>query len=100
MSNYCSNCSYKVNKKNGSDVCPLNYLYWNFLVTNRKKLENNPRIAMMYKSYDRMSNDKKNLLRTIVKNFYLVLHCLRVENYKNSKGYLVTGNFILKCVQR
>ena len=63
MSNYCNNCSYKVNEKNGSNACPFNYLYWNFLVTNREKLENNPRIAMMYKSYDRMTDEKKKAIK-------------------------------------
>ena len=63
MSNYCNNCSYKVNEKNGSDACPFNYLYWNFLVINRDKLENNPRIAMMYKSYDRMTDEKKKAIK-------------------------------------
>ncbi len=53
----------QVNEKNGSDACPFNYLYWNFLVINIERLENNPRIAMMYKSYDRMSNDKKESIK-------------------------------------
>ena len=73
MSNYCSNCSYKVNKNNGSNVCPFNYLYWNFLVINRKKLAINPRIAMMYKSYDKMSNNKKKAIHNDSKNFLLSL---------------------------
>jgi len=60
MSNYCKNCSYKVTKKNGKDACPFNYLYWDFLARNRMKLESNPRIAMMYKIYNRMDNSKKN----------------------------------------
>ena len=60
MSNYCKNCHYKVTKKNGKDAWPFNYLYWSFLARNRKKLELNPRIAMMYKTYDRMDNSKKN----------------------------------------
>jgi len=60
MSNYCKNCSYKVTKKNGKDACPFNYLYWDFLARNRMKLESNPRIAMMYKTYDRIDNTKKS----------------------------------------
>ena len=42
MSDYCSSCRYKVKLKNGPDACPFNYLYWNFLNNQRKKLENNP----------------------------------------------------------
>ena len=59
MSNYCKNCSYKVQQKNGADACPFNYLYWDFLARNRDKLESNHRIGMMYKTYDRMSEEKK-----------------------------------------
>ena len=60
MSNYCKNCHYKVTKKNGKDACPFNYLYWDFLARNRIKLELNPRIAMMYKTYDKMNETKKS----------------------------------------
>jgi deoxyribodipyrimidine photolyase-related protein len=63
MSDYCKNCSYKVSKKNGSDACPFNYLYWDFLDRNRSKLQSNHRIAMMYKTFDRMSDDKKAAIR-------------------------------------
>jgi deoxyribodipyrimidine photolyase-related protein len=59
MSDYCSGCSYKPLKKNGEGACPFNYLYWHFLVRNRTSLERNPRIAMMYRTYDRMEEDKR-----------------------------------------
>ena len=60
MSNYCKDCSYKVINKHGKDACPFNYLYWDFLARNRIKLELNPRIAMMYKTYDKMNETKKS----------------------------------------
>ena len=69
MSNYCKNCSYKVTKKNGSDACPFNYLYWDFLARNRKKLRSNHRIGMMYKTYDRMGEDKKQAISDDSKHF-------------------------------
>ncbi|WP_372882212.1 cryptochrome/photolyase family protein [Psychromonas sp.] len=62
MSDYCKNCSYKVTQKNGVDACPFNYLYWDFLARNRDKLKSNQRIAMMYRTYDRMDNDKKQAI--------------------------------------
>lgn len=62
MSDYCKNCSYKVTKKNGPDACPFNYLYWDFLVRNREKLQTNHRISMMYKIYDRMDTNKKQAI--------------------------------------
>jgi deoxyribodipyrimidine photolyase-related protein len=62
MSDYCKNCDYKVSKKSGDDACPFNYLYWYFLVRNRSKLQHNYRISMMYKTYDKMSTDKKQAI--------------------------------------
>lgn len=62
MSNYCKHCRYKVSKKNGPDACPFNYLYWDFLARNRDKLQSNHRIAMMYKTYDKMDEDKKQAI--------------------------------------
>ncbi|MFT6559298.1 cryptochrome/photolyase family protein [Sneathiella sp.] len=63
MSNYCKNCRYRVTKKNGPDACPFNYLYWDFLTRNRNALKDNPRVGMMYKTYDRMKDDKKQAIR-------------------------------------
>jgi deoxyribodipyrimidine photolyase-related protein len=63
MSNYCKNCSYQVTKKNGPNACPFNYLYWDFLARNRDKLQSNHRISMMYRTYDRMGEDKKDAIR-------------------------------------
>ncbi|MEY8768371.1 cryptochrome/photolyase family protein [Francisella philomiragia] len=63
MSNYCDNCSYKVSEKNGGGACPFNYLYWDFLARNKSKLANNPRLAMIYKSYEKMTDEKKELIK-------------------------------------
>ena len=62
MSNYCQNCRYKVAEKTGSDACPFNYLYWHFLIRNRDKLGNNARLGMIYRSLDRMSEDKQQTI--------------------------------------
>ena len=56
MSNYCKSCSYKVTQKNGESACPFNYLFWDFLIRNRSKLEKNPRIGMVYRTWDKMGN--------------------------------------------
>ena len=69
MSDYCKNCNYKVSKKNGKDACPFNYLYWDFLVRNRDKLESNHRTGMMYKIYERMAEDKKQTISDDSKHF-------------------------------
>ena len=54
MSDYCSSCRYKVKEKTGPDACPFNYLYWDFLRRNRDKLGPNPRLAQVYRTWDRM----------------------------------------------
>lgn len=69
MSNYCDNCGYKVSKKNGDDACPFNYLYWDFLARNNTKLANNSRLAMIYKSYEKITDEKKELIRQDSKKF-------------------------------
>jgi deoxyribodipyrimidine photolyase-related protein len=69
MSNYCKNCSFKVTTKNGQEACPFNYLYWNFLAQNRSKLEKNPRISMMYKTYDKMKEERKKEIEFDSRNF-------------------------------
>ena len=39
-------------------ACPFNYLYWDFLIRNRDKLGNNARLGLIYRSLDRMSDEK------------------------------------------
>ncbi len=59
MSDHCKSCTYDVKQKTGDGACPFNPLYWDFLHRNRDKLENNPRMGQMYRTWDRMSDDKK-----------------------------------------
>jgi deoxyribodipyrimidine photolyase-related protein len=69
MSNYCKNCRYKVKEKTGPNACPFNYLYWNFLIEHRKKLSKNPRMAMMYRTLDKMAAPQQKTLRSDAKEF-------------------------------
>ena len=69
MSNYCKDCSYDVKKKSGEKACPFNYLYWDFLERNREKLKDKHRLRMIYKTYERMSEEKKELIKSDSKNF-------------------------------
>lgn len=59
MSDYCRGCRFDVKKKTGQGACPFNPLYWDFLVRNREKLGNNPRIGRAYSTWDRMAEDKQ-----------------------------------------
>ena len=59
MSDHCDGCAYDVKAKQGPRACPFNYLYWDFLARNRATLSNNPRIAPMYRTLDRMSDERR-----------------------------------------
>jgi deoxyribodipyrimidine photolyase-related protein len=54
MSDYCSGCRYKVKEKSGEKACPFNLLYWNFLNRHRDRFAQNPRMAQMYRTWDKM----------------------------------------------
>ena len=63
MSHYCKGCKYDSKKKIGEKACPFNSLYWNFYAVNEDKLRGNPRIGMMYVTWDKMDISlKQNLL--------------------------------------
>jgi deoxyribodipyrimidine photolyase-related protein len=59
MSDYCKSCSYSVSRKTGDGACPFNLLYWHFLHRHRARFEGNPRMAQMYRTWDRMDEDKR-----------------------------------------
>ncbi|MGI1661058.1 cryptochrome/photolyase family protein [Palleronia sp. KMU-117] len=54
MSDYCRGCAYDVKAKTGPGACPFNLLYWHFLDRHRTRFEGNPRMAQMYRTWDRM----------------------------------------------
>ncbi|EPX82558.1 cryptochrome/photolyase family protein [Salipiger mucosus] len=59
MSDYCRDCHYSVKAKTGENACPFNLLYWHFLDRHRDRFEENPRMAQMYRTWDRMNEDKR-----------------------------------------
>ncbi|MEM7301770.1 MAG: cryptochrome/photolyase family protein [Pseudomonadota bacterium] len=59
MSDYCRSCSYDVRQRTGEAACPFNALYWHFLHRNRGKLAGNRRLALAYRSLDRMEDDQR-----------------------------------------
>jgi len=54
MSDYCDGCAYRVKDRTGPRACPFNLLYWHFLNRHRDRFEGNPRMAQMYRTWDRM----------------------------------------------
>ncbi|MFN4157840.1 MAG: cryptochrome/photolyase family protein [Gemmobacter sp.] len=54
MSDHCGTCHYRVKDRSGPRACPLNPLYWDFLLRHRERFQGNPRMAQMYRTWDRM----------------------------------------------
>ncbi|MEE4351159.1 MAG: cryptochrome/photolyase family protein [Pacificimonas sp.] len=69
MSDYCTSCVYDVNQKTGEGACPFNALYWDFLDRNREKLDGNRRLAMPYRSWDKMSPKRQDEYRESARGF-------------------------------
>jgi len=69
MSNYCQGCGYKVSEKVGKTACPFNYLYWDFLVRHESTLSRNPRLTMMYRLYEKMSEEMKAKIKRSSEEF-------------------------------
>ena len=69
MSDYCGACTYDPKEKLGESACPFNYLYWNFLLENERTLSRNPRLAMPYRTLDRMDAERKQAIRADAERF-------------------------------
>ena len=64
MSDYCSACAYDRQKAYGESACPFNSLFWYFFKRHQKKLKNNARIGMMYRTWDRKDlKEQKRILK-------------------------------------
>jgi deoxyribodipyrimidine photolyase-related protein len=71
MSNYCEKCEYDPEVMTGDNACPFNALYWDFWARNSDALRGNPRIPYVYSTWDKMADDKREVIR---KQAALTLH--------------------------
>ncbi|SNS11985.1 cryptochrome/photolyase family protein [Antarctobacter heliothermus] len=69
MSDHCKLCAYSVTKKTGEGACPFNLLYWHFMDRHRARFERNPRMAQMYRTFDRMDADKRETVLKEAQDF-------------------------------
>ena len=63
MSDYCKDCRYNVKDSTGPDACPLNALYWHFLMENEDRLTGNPRMGLVYRSLAKFTPQRRADLR-------------------------------------
>ena len=64
MSDHCAGCAYDVKQQTGTDACPFNALYWDFLVRHKERFAANPRMGLMLRSLERMDAGKLSATRT------------------------------------
>ncbi len=69
MSDYCKNCHYNVKLKTGANACPFNALYWDFIIRNKAKLKGNPRLGQVYRTWDKLAEDKQSEYFNSAKRF-------------------------------
>ena len=62
MSDYCGSCRYDVKAKSGENACPFNRLYWGFLERNHKRLRDNVRLAMPYRTLENFGPERRTAL--------------------------------------
>jgi deoxyribodipyrimidine photolyase-related protein len=55
MSDYCAGCAYDVTAKSGAGSCPFNSLYWHFIEHHRDRFSTNPRMALIYRNWDKQA---------------------------------------------
>jgi deoxyribodipyrimidine photolyase-related protein len=69
MSDYCGTCRYDPKVKTGPKACPFNYLYWNFMLANRRRLAGNQRLAMTYRTLEKMTEAQRQTITDEAKAF-------------------------------
>lgn len=69
MSDYCKGCRFDPQGKPGREPCPLNALYWDFLMRNEKRLSRNPRMAMPYRTLAGWPAERKAQLAKQARSF-------------------------------
>lgn len=69
MSDYCGGCAYDRKARSGEGACPFNALYWDFMARHRERLESNPRVAVLYRAWDRWSDDERAAIRDRARSF-------------------------------
>ncbi len=63
MSDHCKHCRFDVKQKTGDKACPFNALYWDFVARNEDTLAGNHRMAPMYRTWHKFSDDTKAAYR-------------------------------------
>lgn len=87
MSNHCRGCRYNVKLRAGPDACPFNALFWDFMAQHRERLSANPRVAVLFRSWDRWSEAERDAIRaTAAEHRARLAHNPRVVEVSDDAG--------------
>ena len=64
MSDHCGRCDYNPRQTLGSDACPFNALYWDFIARNESLLREKPRMGLMLSMLERKDSDEVQAIRS------------------------------------
>lgn len=76
MSDHCGHCPHDRKARLGERACPFNALYWDFHLRHEHLLRGNPRIGMVYRQIDQMSEEAKQGIREHARQHRENLHLL------------------------
>ena len=86
MSDYCRGCGYDAKARTGRNACPMNYLYWNFLITHQDRFGKNPRMALPYKALAAMGEGERTAIVSEAEGFFA-----RMDGPEAPSGQLSLG---------
>ncbi|GAB3245275.1 cryptochrome/photolyase family protein [Chitinimonas naiadis] len=63
QSDYCAGCQYQPKQRVGTNACPFNALYWDFLARHQERFQHNPRMGIPLSGWNRLAKDDQATVR-------------------------------------
>jgi deoxyribodipyrimidine photolyase-related protein len=63
MGDHCQGCRFDPLQRSGSQACPFNYLYWNFVIEHEETLRANPRTSQSTLGLKRFSTKERQVIQ-------------------------------------
>ena len=76
MGDYCSGCVYDVKRNSGEGSCPLNSLYWDFVVRHQERFANNMRMKLVYANWAKKSAEEQANIRATAASYLAQIESL------------------------
>ena len=64
MSEHCSSCRFRPDRRTGEDACPFSAMYWDFLDRNSERLAGNHRLSMPLRQLAKIEADELAEIRS------------------------------------